>query len=142
MKRNVLASVVLLVVGFGIGVLVSHFPVASASAVPEATSLSHQKFLVSIDEVRQNFVFGHEFSGHYATTVTLSDGTKRHIELTPMVHNGMEVVELKDNGGHTYMGLNGTTANGDLMVQLRDVATMKQQLKAEGWPASAVESVR
>ncbi|MBZ0223079.1 MAG: hypothetical protein K8F35_08625 [Dokdonella sp.] len=142
MKRNVLTGALLLAAGFGIGILASHFPVASASVAPDAANIEHQKFLVSIDEVRQNFVFGHEFTGHYATTVTLSDGTKRHIELTPMVHNGMEVVELKDNGGHTYMGLNGTTTNGELMVQLRNVATMKQQLKAEGWPVSAVESVR
>jgi len=136
MKRNVLTSAVLLMAGFGIGVLASHFPVASASAVPEVTALSHQKFLVSIDEVRQNFVFGQEFSGQYSKTVTLSDGSKRHIELIPMVHNGTQVVEFKDNGGHTYMGLNGTTTNGTLMVQVRNVATMQQQLKTEGWPGS------
>lgn len=142
MKRNVLMGTMLVAVGFGFGVLASHFPVALASAAPEAAGLSHKKFVVSIDEIQQNFVFGQEFSGQYSKTVTLSDGSKRHIQLIPMLHNGMQVVELKDNGGHTYMGLNGTTTNGTLMVQVRDVATMQRQLKAEGWPASAVRSVR
>ena len=142
MKRNLLTSTLLLIAGFGVGILASHFPMASAAAAPDAPDISHQTFLVSIDEVRQNFVFGHEFTGSYAKTVTLSDGTKRHIQLIPMVHNGMQVVELKDTGGHTYMGLNGTTTDGKLMVQVRDVATMKRQLKAEGWPMSAVQSVR
>ncbi|HET7269438.1 MAG TPA: hypothetical protein VFJ15_15175 [Oleiagrimonas sp.] len=142
MKHNAFAGALILAAGFGMGILASHFPVASASVASDAGNIAHREFLVSIDEVRQNFVSVHEFTGHYATTVTLSDGTKRHIELTPMVHDGMKVVELKDNGGHTYMGLNGTTTDGALMVRLRDVATMKRQLKAEGWPASTVESVR
>jgi hypothetical protein len=64
--------------------------------------------------------------------LTMSDGGKRHIELTPMVHNGMQVVELKDNGSHTYMGLNGTTTNCKLMIQVRDVATTNKELEAEG----------
>ena len=136
MKRNLLKSVALLVAGFGVGVLVSHFPVASAANTPLAANLSQKQFLASIDEIRQNFVFGDKFSGHYTKTVTLSDGTERQIELIPMIHDGMQVVEFKDNGGHTYMGLNGTTTNGKLMVQLRDVSTMNQQLKAEGWPVT------
>lgn len=136
MKRNILVSAVLLVAGFGVGVLASHFPVASASAAPETAGLSHQKFFVSIDEIRQNLVFAHEFSGQYSTTVTLSDGSKRHVELIPMIHDGMQVVEFKDNGGHTYMGLNGTAINGALMVQVRDVATTQRELKAEGWPVT------
>ncbi len=59
-----------------------------------------------------------------------------------MIHNGMQVVEFKDNGGHTYMGLNGMTTNGALMVQVRNVAIMQRQLKAEGWPGSVHSSGR
>ncbi len=45
--------------------------------------LSKKRFVVCIDEIQQNFVFGDEFSGRYAKTVTLSNGTTRTIELTP-----------------------------------------------------------
>lgn len=142
MKRSAITGSLLLVAGIGIGIGISHFPVASAAPQPGPVPLSQQKFLVSLDEVNQNFVFGREFSGQYSTTVTLSDGSKRHIQLTPMMHHGMQVVELKDNRGHTYMTLNGTTTNGKLMVQVRDLATMKKQLEAEGWPATAPGSIR
>ena len=128
-----LKGIALVLAGFAVGVVASNFPHAFASSAATAPDLSQKRFLVSIDEVRQNFVFGEEFSGHYTKTVTLTDGTTRSIELTPMVHDGMQVVEFKDTGGHTYMGLNGTTTNGKLMVQLRDVETMHHQLKSEGW---------
>ena len=134
MKFNVIKSTSLLVAGFGVGILTSHFPVVSATNVPGAVNIAHKQFLVSIDEVRQNFVFADKFTGHYTKNVTLSDGTKRHIELTPMIHDGMQVVEFKDNDGHTYMGLNGTTTNGNLMVALSDVDTMRKLLHEEGWP--------
>lgn len=134
MKSNFLKSTCLLVAGFGVGILASHFPVAAAANAPDAADMSHKQFVVSVDEIRQNFVFNDTFRGHYSKTITLSDGSTRHIELTPMIHDGMQVVEFKDNDGLTYMGLDGTTTNGKLMVQLRDVDHMKQQLKAEGWP--------
>jgi hypothetical protein len=50
-----------------------------------------------------------------------------------MIHKGMKVVEFKDTGGRTYMGLNGSTTNGKLMVQLLDVERMYKLLKEEGW---------
>jgi hypothetical protein len=134
MKHNVIISASLVVAGFGLGFLASHFPIASASGVPGLSSLEQKQFLVSIDEVRQNFVFDDKFSGHYTKTVTLSDGTARHIVLTPMVHDGKQVVEFEDNSDHTYMGLNGTTTNGKLMVRLSDVDTLNQHLKSEGMP--------
>jgi ATP-dependent Clp protease adapter protein ClpS len=87
---------------------------------PEPADLVHKRFCVCIVEVQQEFAFGEIFSGQYAKTLTLSDGSTRTIELTPMIHNGIPVVEFKDSGGLTYMGLNGTTLNGRLMVQLRD----------------------
>jgi ATP-dependent Clp protease adapter protein ClpS len=88
---------------------------------PEPADLAHKRFSLSIIEVQQQFAFGEIFSGRYSRTLTLSDGSTRTIELTPMTHNGIPVVEFKDSGGLTYMGLNGTTLNGRLMVQLRDV---------------------
>jgi hypothetical protein len=68
-------------------------------------------------------VFGDQFAGRYTKVVTLSDGSTRTIELTPMIRNGRPVVELKDTGGRTYMGRNGTTTNGKLIVQIRDKST-------------------
>jgi ATP-dependent Clp protease adapter protein ClpS len=85
----------------------------------DTTDLSNKRFIVCIDEIQQNFVFGDEFSGRYSRTVTLSNGTSRTIELTPTVRDGRCVVELKDTGGLTYMGLNGTHINGQLLVQIR-----------------------
>jgi hypothetical protein len=134
MNLNVIKTSSLLVAGFSVGVLASHFPTASASNVPGASDLAQKQFLVSIDEVRQNFVFDDRFTGHYSKTVTLSDGTTRRIELTPMIHDGKQVVEFKDNDGHTYMGFNGTTTNGKLMVALHDIDAMNQYLKSEGLP--------
>jgi ATP-dependent Clp protease adapter protein ClpS len=88
---------------------------------PEHTDLTRKRFSVCIVEVQQEFAFGEMFAGRYTKTLTLSDGSTRTIELTPMTHNGIPVVEFKDSGGLTYMGLNGTTLNGRLMVQLCDV---------------------
>jgi ATP-dependent Clp protease adapter protein ClpS len=103
----------------------------------ENIDLSKRRFIVCIDEIQQNFVFGAEFNGRYATTVTLSDGTTRAIELTPMIHDARPVVELKDTGGCTYMGLNGTTTNGKLMVQIRDLDAMLSE-SHPNLPASPV----
>ncbi len=94
--------------------------------------LSKKRFVLCIDEIQQNFVFGDVFSGRYAKTVTLSNGTTRTIELTPMIRDGRPVVEFKDTGGHTYMGLDGTTINGNLMVQIRDFDAMEARRAAEG----------
>ncbi|MGB6487668.1 MAG: ATP-dependent Clp protease adaptor ClpS [Steroidobacteraceae bacterium] len=91
--------------------------------------LSRRRFVVCIDEIKQNFVFGATFEGRYARTVTLSDGTTRTIELTPTIRDGRPVVELKDTGGCTYMGLNGTTTNGSLMIQIRDLDAMAREAR-------------
>ena len=120
-------------IAFMAGAVVGDFSKAVASG-GEATDLSKRKFMVSIDEIKQSFVFADEFAGSYSRTVTMSDGSIRKIELTPMIHKGMHVVAFKDTGGLTYMGLNGTTTNGKLMVQVRDVNEMHRQLKEQGWP--------
>lgn len=121
-----------LVTGFCAGWFASHFPVAVADDHAVA-SLSQRPFFVSMDEIRKNFVFGDEFRGHYEKSVTLSDGSTRHIKLTPILHEGKEVIELNDNGGVTYMGLDGTTTNGTLMVQLRDADALRARLRPQGF---------
>lgn len=79
------------------------------------------EFVVFIDEITQNFVFGDSFSDSYTQTVTMSDGRKRTIKLTPTVRDGEPMVEIDDTGHISYMGLESTKTNGNLMVQLRKV---------------------
>jgi len=93
--------------------------------------VAKKRFIVCIDEIQQNFVFGEQFAGRYAKTVTLSDGSVRTVELTPMIRNGMPWVELNDTGARTYMGLNGTTTNGRLMVQIRDLDAMEAESRLQ-----------
>ena len=84
--------------------------------------MDSRKFYVSLDEISQNFVFAERFSGSYTRTVTLANGTTRTVKLTPMIHDKFgEVVELNDSGHISYMGPDGTTTNGNLMVQLREI---------------------
>lgn len=125
--------------GFLAGIITSNVPHALAGpAAVSIEELSNKSFDVSVFEIKQKLVpgdfFSDKFSGSYIRKFTLSDGTQRQVELTPMMHNGMQVVQLKDNGGTTYMGLNGTTLNGTLLIDLRDRATAKAQLKSEGLP--------
>jgi ATP-dependent Clp protease adapter protein ClpS len=84
--------------------------------------VSSKKFFVSLDEITQNFAFGERFSGSYTRTITLSNGSTRTVKLTPMVRDKVgDVLELNDNGHISYMGPNGTTTNGNLMVQIREL---------------------
>ena len=95
-----------------------------ATAESRAVGQSGRKtreFVVSIDEIRQNFAFGERFAGPYTRLVTLSDGSQRSIKLTPMVKDGSEVVELDDSGHISYMGLHSTTTNGNLMVRVHEI---------------------
>lgn len=134
MKTNIAKGIALVVAGFGAGMLVANLPHATAADVADSVDLSQKHFLVSIDEIQQNFVFAEEFAGRYSKTLTLSDGTTREIELVPTIHNGMQVVQFKDTGGYTYMDLNGTTTNGKLMVHILDRDAMYAQLAREGRP--------
>lgn len=136
MNTRVLQTSALVMVGFVLGIAAANLPDAIASSDYTNDDISKRKFIVSIDEIQQNFVFGEEFVGTYRREVALSDGTRRVIQLTPMVHKGMDVVELKDSGGHTYMGLGGTTTNGKLMVHVVDIERMRAQLASEGWPSN------
>ncbi len=133
MNNRFASTLVVFLAGAVVGVAIEHLPAAIAASQASSPHLDKRTFRVFIDEVKRNFVFGDEFVGHYSKVLTMSDGSRRVIELTPMVHNGMEVVELKDGGGHSYMGLNGTTTNGTLMVQIRDEALTRRELKEWGW---------
>ena len=79
------------------------------------------EFVVFINEIKQNFVFGDSFSDSYSRTVTMSDGQTRTVKLTPMVRDGEPVVEINDTGHISYMGLEGAKTHGKLMVQLHKV---------------------
>ena len=133
MSFSKLRVAALLGVGFVAGAATAHLPTALARSTGPGEDLSKQKFWVSINEVKQNFVFGDEFTGVYEKEVVLSDGKTRSITLTPMLHEGKQVVELRDTGGRTYMGLNGTTTNGKLMVQLVEVDGAREALRSQGW---------
>lgn len=125
--------------GFAVGLGVSNLPAATASNAAPA-DLSNKSFDVAIFEVKQKLTPGRfitqEFSGSYTQTITMSDGKQRQIELTPMIYKGTRVVRLQDSGHTSYMGLNGTTLNGTLLVQLRDRDAAQAFLKAEGWPVN------
>jgi len=132
MSLSTTKAVFIAAVAFAGGIVASNLPSAVAAGAIES-DLSGRKFSVFVDEVKQNLVFGDEFAGSYTKSVTLSNGSKREIELTPMVHNGMHVVRFKDTGGITYMSINGTTTNGTLMVQVKDKDASRAALKAQGW---------
>lgn len=89
------------------------------------SAMKKREFVVCIDEIRQNMAFGERFTGSYVRSVTLSDGSQRTIKLTPMLKDGMEVLELDDSGHISYMGLHSTTTNGNLMVRVSALPGMR-----------------
>ena len=131
MNSNVKMSA-FLISGFLAGLAAANLPAASAAADP-ASTIESKQFFVSIDEVQQQVVFFKRFSGAFSHTVNMSDGTTRTITLTPMVHDGMQVLELNDTGHISYMSLNGRTTNGKLLVETRDVDEFNRQLRDQGW---------
>jgi len=119
--------------GVASGIAISTLPAAIAASDVEP-DLSHRVFNVFLDEVKQTFVFGDQFAGSYTKNVTLSDGSVRTVQLTPMIHNGMQVVEINDNGHISYTSLiGGSATNGNLMIRVIDDAAMKRSLRDQGW---------
>ncbi|MGE4070721.1 MAG: hypothetical protein AB7E72_06050 [Lysobacterales bacterium] len=133
MNPSTLKATLLIATGFAAGLLVANLPKAVANTEDSPPDIAQKEFMVSIDEIQQNVVFGERFTGMYEREVTMSNGKIRKIQLVPMIRDGKKTVLFKDNGHYSYMGLNGTTTNGTLMVQLRDVAEMKRQLREQGW---------
>ena len=121
--------------GFAAGLIVSNLPAATAASTASSEDMANKSFDVAIFEVKQKLTPGKfiakEFSGSYAQTITMSDGKQRDIALTPMIYKGKHVVRLQDSGHTSYMGLNGTTLNGTLLVQLRDKNAAKASWQAE-----------
>jgi hypothetical protein len=89
---------------------------------------SNKTFVVSIDEIKQNFVLGDVFSGSYTKSVTMSDGSVREIALRPVMKDGQLVVELTDGRHVSYMGPNGTTTNGKLMINITEIGVPPNEL--------------
>jgi ATP-dependent Clp protease adapter protein ClpS len=91
----------------------------------DTVDLSKKRFVVSISEIRQEIVFADEFADRYIRTVSLSDGSTRTVELTPVMREGRLVMELNDTGHRTYMGImpvrTGAQTNANLMVQIFDL---------------------
>ena len=114
------------VLGFALHIQIEN---AEANPTPEIKP-SGKSYFLSINEVRQNFVFFEEFSGTYKQTFTMSDGSVREIELTPVVKDGAELVQFRDGEGHTFMGPYGATTNGNLMVQVWDAEETRRRADA------------
>lgn len=92
----------------------------------ENPDLSKKRFVVRIVEVAQVFTQGDEFAGSYTKTVSLSDGTTHTVELTPVMRDGVPVVEIKGVGARSYMGtVNSSKRCGRLMVQIADYDAMR-----------------
>lgn len=120
MKSSLVLAAAIFVLGAAFGFVVSSMPLAAQSIESGNPNPEDITFVVSIDEVSQNFVFGEQFSGRFEKTVTMSDGSERSIVLTPMEKDGRLAVKFEDGEGHTYMGPNGWTYNDTLLVSLRN----------------------
>jgi ATP-dependent Clp protease adapter protein ClpS len=114
----------------------------------DTADLSKHRFVVFIYELRETLAFAEEFTGQYTKSVTLSDGTTRNVELTPMMRNGMPVVELKGTGGSNWIGmmrvLTATQTHGKLMVQvlgLDDRDTARAEAGGSRQPKSSTSPV-
>ena len=104
--------------GVAVATIGNSFAAVTAEKLPDYTGAS---YIVSIDEVKQNFAFGEPMRDSFTKTVKMSDGTERTVELRPVLHNGKTVIELKDGKGLSYMGIGGTTTNGTLMVSVHKI---------------------
>ncbi len=122
MTRSKLLGATLFLIGLVIGMALDSPRVVRASA-PETVAMnpSERTFLVNFAEVEEILELGERFKGSYERSLTLSDGSERRIRLTPMLRDGELWVELRDGARVTFMGPNGSTYNGDLLINLRDV---------------------
>lgn len=104
-----------------------------ASPGNAAINPSGRSYTVSVDEIRSNLVPAQTFSGEFTRKVTLSDGSVREISLRPVRKNGQELVELTDTSTHgvhrSYMGPFATAVDGNLMVNVKDVAQLKAEMR-------------
>ena len=128
MKRRFVLDAGLLSVALITGAMLASVSVAAATVATTPHDDAIAPYIVSIDEIAQTFVANHLFTGSYATAVTMANGSKRAIKLTPLIKEGMLVVHLEvlidgrsaRPNGNSYMGPNGTTSDGKLMVRLQN----------------------
>lgn len=116
--KNIVTPFAMFCAGVAVATIGNSFAALTAEELPIYTGAS---YIVSIDEVKQNFAFGEPMRDIFTKTVKMSDGKERMIELRPVVRNGKTVIELKDGAGITYMGIGGTTTNGMLMVSIHKI---------------------
>ena len=128
MNRSI-QSFFLIAIGFIVGFVVKTGGLAEASAAEDLIKASDRSYMVSINEIKETFVFGERFEGSYAKTITMSDGSVRNIVLRPVVKNGIELVEFRDGDGWSFMGPYGATTNGALMVQVWDLKDTEERFK-------------
>jgi len=122
MTRSKLLGGTLFLIGLVIGMALDT-PQSVRASAPETDAIdpADRTFLVNFAEIVQVLELGERFKGSYERSLMLTDGSERHIRLTPMVRDGELRVELRDGEGLTFMGPNGSTYNGDLLINLRDV---------------------
>lgn len=126
-------SSLLLLTGFAAGAAASAAIAAFAAnghAPLPAVDAGH--YTVSIDEIRQNLVFGDSFGDRYTRTVKLSDGSVHQVTLVATRRNGQPLLELADASGgkvaRSGMGPFGTTTIGKLMVSVKDADAIRAQM--------------
>ncbi|WP_430391789.1 hypothetical protein [Dyella sp. 20L07] len=122
-------SFLLVMAGFVAGATTFAAGFVFASPGAAAVEPSNHAYLVSIDEIRSNLVPGQAFSRELTRKVTMSDGSSREVTLRPVRRGGQELVELTDvsdkGSSHSYMGPNGTTTDGTLMISVKDIAELE-----------------
>ena len=129
MNRNI-QSVLLIASGLILGLAIRTAGLAEASTPENLIEVSDRNYLVSINEIKETFVFGERFEGSYEKQITMSDGSVRNIALQPVRKNGMELVEFRDGDGWSFMGPYGATTNGKLMVQVWDLTGAEEPFKS------------
>lgn len=123
-----------LLTGFAAGIVASAAVGAFAAIRPVATfrQLSGH-YTVSIDEVRQNLVFGDFFSDRYSHTVTLSDGSVHDVALRAVNKNGQLLRELTNASAgklaRSFMGPSGTTTDGKLMINVNNADELRAEMR-------------
>jgi hypothetical protein len=102
---------------------------------------SPHAYSVSLDEIKQNFVFADSLADTYHRTVRMSDGSSRKISLRAISKNGVPMVELWDESSagthHSIMGRNGTTSDGGLMISIKDMPEAQQDMRQSIGPVRA-----
>jgi len=116
--RNIVLPFAMFCAGIAVATIGNSFAAVTAETLPDYKGAS---YIVSIDEVKQNFAFGEPMRDSFTKTVKMSDGKERTIELKSMLKNGKTVIEFKDGPRLSYIGIGGTTTNGTLMVSVHDI---------------------